>query len=53
MFTYEYTDDIPRDFPTLGLRDVKKGDQVTSEDELNSPFLKEIKPKSTPKDGGE
>lgn len=43
-YIYEYIDDIPRDFPTIGLREVKKGQRVESEDELNSPFLKEIKP---------
>lgn len=45
MFIYEYSDDTPRDFPTLGLRDVKKGDKVESETELNSPFLKDVTPK--------
>lgn len=44
MYVYEYTDETPRDFPTLGLRGVKKGDIVKSIDELNSDFLKDVKP---------
>lgn len=48
MYQYEYTGDIPRDFPTLGIR-VKKGDKIESETELNSPFLKDITPKPTKK----
>lgn len=47
MHIYEYTGDIARDFPTLGIRDVKKGDKVESEKALNSPFLKEIKQKGS------
>lgn len=53
MFVYEYTDDLPRDFPTLGIRNVKKGDRIESEEKLNSPYLKESKQKPTQKDGGE
>ena len=49
MYQYEYTDDTPRDFPTLGLREVKKGDKVESEIELNSPYLKDTTPKLKPK----
>lgn len=45
MYQYEYIDDTPRDFPTLGLHEVKKGDIVESETELNSPFLKDVIPK--------
>jgi hypothetical protein len=49
-YKYEYTGDIPRDFPTLGLREVKKGDVIESEESLhNMPFLKEIKEKPAQK----
>jgi hypothetical protein len=42
MHVYEYTDEIPRDFPALGLRNLKKGDKVESAEALNNPFLKEV-----------
>jgi hypothetical protein len=42
MYRYKYIDDTPRDFPTLGYREVKKNDVIESEEELNSPFLEEI-----------
>lgn len=44
MKTYEYIGDEPRNFPTLG-RELKKGDTIDSEEDLNSPFLVEVKPK--------
>lgn len=49
LYRYEYTDEIPRDFPTIGFREVKKGDIVESEEPLNSPFLKAIKQKGADK----
>lgn len=49
MPIYEYTGDVPRDFPTLGKRVEKKGDQIQSEAPLENPFLKEIKPKKADK----
>lgn len=45
MHVYKYIGDEPRDFPTLGKRDVKKGDEIQSESPLENPFLKEVKPK--------
>jgi hypothetical protein len=39
---YEYTDQITRDFPTLGLRNVKNGDTFESDVEINSPFVKKV-----------
>jgi hypothetical protein len=42
MHVYEYTDEIPRDFPALGLRNVKKGDKIESKEYLDSPFLEEL-----------
>lgn len=50
-YQYTYTGEEPRDFPTVGLRDVQKGDTVESEEPLFSPFLVEITPKSTDKKG--
>lgn len=37
---YEYIDSIPRDFPTIGIRGIKKGDTFESNIEINSPFVK-------------
>lgn len=42
LYVYEYTGEQPADFPTLGLRDVKKGDQIESPDPLVSDVLNEI-----------
>lgn len=52
MFKYEYTDDTPRDFPTIGLREVKKGDVIESEEPLFSPHLKEVVAKEAPTEKG-
>ena len=49
MYRYEYTADTPRDFPTLGIREVKKGDVIESEEPLCSSFLKDATPKVTVK----
>lgn len=39
------------DLPTIGYRDVKKGDTVESDEPLFSPFLVEIEQKATDKKG--
>lgn len=49
MYLYEYTDDTPRDFPTLGVREVKKGDVIESAEPLHSQFLKDVTPKKVVK----
>lgn len=51
MYKYTYTGENPIDLPTIGLREVTKGDTVESEEPLFSPFLVEITPKSTDKKG--
>lgn len=47
MYLYEYTDDTTRDFPTLGLREVKKGDIIESPVEINSDFIKKVEVKES------
>jgi hypothetical protein len=50
-FSYTYTGDEPRDFPTIGLRDVQKGDTVESDEPLYSSFLVETTPTETNQKG--
>lgn len=38
-YQYTYIGDEPRDFPTIGYRNVQKGDTVESEEPLFSSFL--------------
>lgn len=42
LYKYRYVGEEPRDFPTIGKRNVKKGDEIESAEELGSPFLQEI-----------
>jgi hypothetical protein len=39
---YEYIDKITRDFPTLGLRNVKQGDTFISDIEINSNYVRKV-----------
>lgn len=40
-YQYTYTGENPIDIPTLGIRDIKKGDTVESDEPLYSSFLVE------------
>lgn len=40
-YSYTYTGEEARDFPTLGKRGVKKGDIVESDFKLNNTYLTE------------
>jgi hypothetical protein len=53
MYKYTYTGEEPRDFITIGKRNVQKGDTVESEEQLFSPFLVEITPDKTRETKGE
>lgn len=50
-YIYTYIGEEPRDFPTIGLRDVKKGDTVESDEPLYSSFLVETTPTATNQKG--
>lgn len=50
-YSYTYTEEEPRDFPTIGLREVQKGSTVESDEPLYSPFLVEIDQKVSDKKG--
>lgn len=52
-YKYTYTGENPIDIPTLGIRDVQKGDTVESDEPLFSPFLVEITPKAATDKKGE
>jgi len=39
---YEYIDQITRDFPTLGLRNIKNGDVFESDVEINSNYVRKV-----------
>lgn len=54
-YKYTYVGENPCDFPTVGIRDVNKGDTVESDEQLFSPFLidQNVQERPAPKEKGE